>query len=192
MSENPFRDVRKKIGTSSSSFGLVRDGRSIKFVHETPETDPRQDMFALLGGIGFFAFSFSIIGGIRIGAEHGTSGFLFYLSLLFAIVSVAVGLFFIIRSKWTGDRTSQAINNEIELLANDASFDVSEQIIVWDRLLLTKGLGTQLEGREDEISQVHRRLVNSRQEIAAAGSPQHQLEAVMAADSILATARSLQ
>lgn len=189
MSENPFRDVRKKIGTSSSSFGLVRDGRSIKFVHETPETDPRQLAFWLLFSIGCF---FSITGGMHIGGKHGTSGFLFYLSLLFAIVSVAVGLFFIIRSKWTGDRTSQAINNEIELLANDASFDVSEQIIVWDRLLLTKGLGTQLEGREDEISQVHRRLVNSRQEIAAAESPQHQLEAVMAADSILATARSLQ
>lgn len=188
MSENPFRDVRKKIGTSSSSFGLVRDGRSIKFVHETPETDPRELMFAFLGIIGLSAF----IGGMHIGGKHGTSGFLFYLSLLFAIVSVAVGLFFIIRSKWTGDRTSQAINNEIELLANDASFDVSEQIIVWDRLLLTKGLGTQLEGREDEISQVQRRLVNSRQEIAAAESPQHQLEAVMAADSILATARSLQ
>ena len=192
MSENPFRDVRKKIGTSSSSFGLVRDGRSIKFVHETPETDPRQDMFALLFSIGGLAVFFSIMGGVAIGEKYGTSGFLFYLSLLFAIVSVAVGLFFIIRSKWTGDRTSQAINNEIELLANDASFDVSEQIIVWDRLLLTKGLGTQLEGREDEISQVHRRLVNSRQEIAAAESPQHQLEAVMAADSILATARSLQ
>ena len=192
MSENPFRDVRKKIGTSSSSFGLVRDGRSIKIVHETPETDPRQEKLALLYIIGYIAIIFSIIGGMFIGGEYGTSGFLFYLSLLFAIVSVAVGLFFIIRSKWTGDRTSQAINNEIELLANDASFDVSEQIIVWDRLLLTKGLGTQLEGREDEISQVHRRLVNSRQEIAAAESPQHQLEAVMAADSILATARSLQ
>lgn len=192
MSENPFRDVRKKIGTSSSSFGLVRDGRSIKIVHETPETDPRQVKFLLLFSIGGFAFFFLIIGGGIIGENHGTSGVLWYLALLVAIVSFGVGLFFIIRSKWTGDRTSQAINNEIELLANDASFDVSEQIIVWDRLLLTKGLGTQLEGREDEISQVHRRLVNSRQEIAAAESPQHQLEAVMAADSILATARSLQ
>ena len=190
MSENPFRDVRKKIGTSSSSFGLVRDGRSIKIVHETPETDPRQVKFLLLFSIGGFAFLFFLF--LAIGGGRGLSGLLFYLSLLFAIVSVAVGLFFIIRSKWTGDRTSQAINNEIELLANDASFDVSEQIIVWDRLLLTKGLGTQLEGREDEISQVQRRLVNSRQEIAAAESPQHQLEAVMAADSILATARSLQ
>ena len=59
MSENPFRDVRKKIGTSSSSFGLVRDGRSIKFVHETPETDPRQVMFALLFSIGGLAVFFS-------------------------------------------------------------------------------------------------------------------------------------
>lgn len=192
MSENPFRDARKKIGTSSTSFGFVRDGRSIRFVTETPETDPRQAKFVFLVFIGVFAFLFLIIGGGIIGEEHGTDGVLWYLALLVAIGSVGVGLFFIIRSKWTGDRTSQAINNEIELLANDASFDVSEQIIVWDRLLLTKGLGTQLEGREDEISQVHRRLLNARQEISAAESPQHKLEAVMAADSLLATARSLQ
>lgn len=44
------------------------------------------------------------------------------------------------------------------MLANDASFDVSEQIIFWDKLKYTKGVGTQLEGHEEEIDNICRRL----------------------------------
>lgn len=76
-------------------------------------------------------------------------------------------------------------------MANDASFDISEQIIFWDKLKYTKGVGTQLEGRDEEISDMHRRLVNVREEIAAAETSQHRLEAVLTADSVLATARLL-
>lgn len=102
-----------------------------------------------------------------------------------------VGVFLIIRSNFSGDREDQAVNREIEAMANDASFDVSEQIIVWDKLKFTKGVGTQLEGRDEEISETHRRLVNARDEISAAETPRHQLEAVLAADFVLALARSL-
>lgn len=102
-----------------------------------------------------------------------------------------VGVFLIIRSNSAGDRESQAVNREIEAMVNDASFDVSEQIIVWDRLKFSKGIGTQLEGREEEISEIYRRLMNARDELSAAETPRHQLEAVLAADSILATTRSL-
>lgn len=97
----------------------------------------------------------------------------------------------IIRSTVSGDRESQAVNREIEALANGASFDVSEQIIVWDKLKFSKGIGTQLEGREEEISEIYRRLMNARDELSAAETPRHQLEAVLAADTILATTRSL-
>lgn len=102
-----------------------------------------------------------------------------------------VGVFLIIRSTVSGDRESQAVNREIEALANGASFDVSEQIIVWDKLKFSKGIGTQLEGREEEISEIYRRLMNARDELSAAETPRHQLEAVLAADTILATTRSL-
>lgn len=102
-----------------------------------------------------------------------------------------IGVLLIIRSNYSGDRESQAVNREIEAMVNDASFDVSEQIIVWDKLKFSKGIGTQLEGREEEISEIYRRLMNARDELSVAETPRHQLEAVLAADSILATTRSL-
>lgn len=116
---------------------------------------------------------------------------LFILAFMVTFGALIAGVFLIIRSYSSGDQEHQAVNEEIEALARDASFDVSEQIIVWDKLMLTKGLGTPLEGREQEVSEIHRRLVNARAEIAAAESPQHRLEAVLAADAVLATARSL-
>ncbi|GAB2514617.1 hypothetical protein CATRI_06355 [Corynebacterium atrinae] len=103
----------------------------------------------------------------------------------------SIGVFLIIRSNYSGDRESEAVNREIEAMVNDASFDVSEQIIFWDKLKFSKGIGTQLEGREEEISEIYRRLMNARDELSAAETPRHQLEAVLAADSILATTRSL-
>lgn len=116
---------------------------------------------------------------------------LYILAFIVTFGALGFGIFLLIRSYSSGDKERQAVEAEIEALARDASFDVSEQIIVWDKLTLTKGLGTPLEGREEEVSQIHRRLINARQEIAVAESPQHRLEAVLSADAILATARSL-
>lgn len=98
---------------------------------------------------------------------------------------------FIIRAHYSIDHEKQHIYDEIEGLANDASFDLSEQLIVWDKLRLTKGIGTPLEGHDEKIAEIHHRLVAARDEITAAESPQHQLEAVLAADSVIATAKSL-
>lgn len=135
-----------------------------------------------LGAVGM------MIGGLALLAYGVT---LYILTFLVTFGSLIFGIFLIIRSYSSGDRERQAVEAEIEALARDASFDVSEQIIVWDKLILTKGLGTPLEGREEEVSQIHRRLINARQEIAVAESPQHRLEAVLSTDAILATARSL-
>lgn len=120
-----------------------------------------------------------------------TSYLVYTIAFLVTFGALIFGSFLIIRSYSSGDRELQSVEAEIEALAKDASFDVNEQIIVWDKLILTKGLGTPLEGREEEVSQIHRRLINARQEIAVAESPQHRLEAVLSADAILATARSL-
>lgn len=116
---------------------------------------------------------------------------LWILAFVAVFGSLILGLVLIIRSYSAGDQETQSVADEIEAMANDASFDISEQIIIWDKLKYTKGLGTQLEGRDEEISDIHRRLVNVREEIAAAETPQHRLEAVLSADSMLATARSL-
>ena len=116
---------------------------------------------------------------------------LFILAFVVTFGSLIAGVFLIIRSYSSGDQGTQAVAEEIEAMANDASFDISEQIIFWDKLKYTKGVGTQLEGRDEEISDMHRRLVNVREEIAAAETSQHRLEAVLTADSVLATARLL-
>ncbi|MGP6174285.1 hypothetical protein [Corynebacterium sp. A21] len=116
---------------------------------------------------------------------------LWVLAFVVTFGSLIAGAFLLIRSHSSGDQERQVVNEEIEAMASDASFDVSEQIIFWDKIMFTKGVGTQLEGREQEISEIHRRLVNVRGEIAAAESPQHRLEAVLAADAVLATARLL-
>lgn len=116
---------------------------------------------------------------------------LFILAFVVTFGALIAGVFLIIRSYSSGDQGTQAVAEEIEAMANDASFDISEQIIFWDKLKYTKGVGTQLEGRDEEISEMHRRLVNVREEIAAAETSQHRLEAVLTADSVLATARLL-
>lgn len=115
------------------------------------------------------------------------------LSLAFIVTfgSLIAGTFLIIRSHSNGDREAQEVTDEISAMANDVSFDVSEQIIFWNKLKYTKGVGTQLEGQEAEISQIYNQLVNVREEIAAAESPQHKIEACLAADSVLATSRML-
>lgn len=133
-----------------------------------------------------------VLVGIRVlFGSNVTSYILYILAFIVTFGALGFGTFLIIRSYSSGDKERQAVEAKIEALARDASFDVNEQIIVWDKLILTKGLGTPLEDREEEVSEVHRRLINARQEIAAAESPEHCLESVLAADAILATARSL-
>lgn len=105
--------------------------------------------------------------------------------------SITVGVFFILRSYTTGDKTFQAISSEIELMSNDASFDISEELITWDKLKYTKGIGTGMEGQDRDMEDIHRRLVIARDELVQATTPVHRIEAVLAADSVLAIAREL-
>ena len=59
----------------------------------------------------------------------------------------------------TGDAKFQAISGEIEQISNDASFDISEELIVWDELKYAKGVGTRIAGQDSDIEDIHRRLV---------------------------------
>lgn len=159
------------------------------------ESDDRNALMLLKISVVGFVVSFIIIG-LGIAGENGQLGTVFRVTLLvlaFVVTfgSLIVGIFLIIRSYSSGDQETREVAGEIESLANDASFDISEQIIFWDKLKYTKGVGTQMEGRDEEISDIHRRLVNVREEIAAAETSQHRLEAVLTADSVLATARLL-
>lgn len=117
--------------------------------------------------------------------------FFWALAFVVAVIVPIIGLFLVLKSNYSVDREGQAVNAEIEAMANDASFDVSEQIIIWDKLRISKGIGTSMEGREEEISEFCRRLINVRAEISEAATPRHKIEAVLAADSVLASVRSL-
>ena len=116
---------------------------------------------------------------------------LIVLASLVTLGSIGVGVFFILRSYDTGSTKLGPISDEIEQLRNDASFDVSEELITWDKMKYTKGIGTKLEGQIGDIENIHRRLVNARDELAQAETPVHRVEAVLAADSVLALAREL-
>lgn len=160
-----------------------------------PAVDKRKEKQLLwFAGISYVVMM--IIIGFGVAGENGKLPIVFRsilltLSFITTFGSLIVGAFLILRSQFSGNTENREIAEEVEALANDASFDVSEQIIFWDKLKYTKGVGTQLEGREEEIDTICRRLENVRQEISNAESPQHRLEAVLSADSLLATARSL-
>lgn len=113
------------------------------------------------------------------------------LASLVTLGCIGAGVFFILRPYDTGGTRLGPISNEIEQLRNDASFDVSEELITWDKMKYTKGIGTKLEGQIGDIENIHRRLVNARDELAQAETPVHRVEAVLAADSVLALAREL-
>lgn len=160
--------------------------------HKVDEREKKQMLW--LSAIMFTGATIAIILGIA--GENGELPTLFRVTLLTlsfmaTFGSLIVGAFLILRSYSSGDKEARKVTEEVEALANDASFDVSEQIIFWDKLKYTKGVGTQLEGQEEEIDTICRRLENVRKEISAAETPRHCLEAVLAADSLLATVRSL-
>ncbi len=146
---------------------------------ESKELSNREAILMLIGMSVIF-FGFFLYGVV-----------LFILAFIVTFGSLIAGTFLIIRSHSNGDREAQEVTEEISAMSNDVSFDVSEQIIFWNKLKYTKGVGTQLEGQEAEISQIYNQLVNVREEIAAAESPQHKIEACLAADSVLATSRML-
>lgn len=116
---------------------------------------------------------------------------LIVLASLVTLGSIAVGVFLILRSYGTGGTKLGPISGEIERLSNDASFDIAEELITWDKLKYTKGIGTKIAGQDHTIEDIYRRLANAREELAQANTPVHRIEAVLAVDSVLAIAKEL-
>lgn len=134
---------------------------------------------------------------IIFGVSVPVLGIVFYgvtlmiLAFIVTFGSITVGTFLILRSYTTGDSKFQAISSEVEQMSNDTSFDISEELITWDKLKYTKGIGTRMAGQDSDIEDIHRRLVIARDELVQATTPVHRIEAVLAADSVLAIAREL-
>ena len=133
-----------------------------------------------------------LVGFIVVGLAFSFYGIaLIVLASLVALGSIGVGVFLILRSSENGDAAFRAVSGEIEQLSNDASFDIAEELIAWDKLKYTKGIGTRIAGQDGVIEDMYRRLANAREELAQADTPVHRIEAVLAVDSVLAIAKEL-
>ncbi|RSZ61813.1 hypothetical protein EAH68_11110 [Corynebacterium hylobatis] len=114
--------------------------------------------------------------------------------LAFAVPAVAlfVGGYMFVQARTSADESTQAraVEAEIEALARDTSLDLAETITRWDSLILTKGIGTPLEGQEQEAAEIHRRLLAAHETLHAAITPAHRIEAVLHAETLRATAQS--
>lgn len=146
----------------------------------SPKPPSWRQLFLIIFGV-----SVPVLGIVFYGAT------LMILAFIVIFGSITVGAFLILRSYTTGDARSQAISSEVEHMSNDASFDISEKLITWDKLKYTKGIGTKMEGQDSDIEDIHHRLVIARDELVQATTPVHRIEAVLAADSVLAIAREL-
>lgn len=81
---------------------------------------------------------------------------------------------------------------ELEALVDDAAGDLADIITRWDLVLVTKGIGTQLEGREDEVHRIHTELIAALGGLRAAQTPVSRAKAVLHADAVrLAAVRQL-
>lgn len=114
--------------------------------------------------------------------------------LAFAVPAVAlfIGGYMFVQARSSADESGQsrAVEVEIEALARDASLDLAETIARWDSLILTKGIGTPLEGQDREAAEIHRRLLAAHETLHAAVTPAHRIEAVLHAETLRATAQS--
>lgn len=133
-----------------------------------------------------------LVGFIVVGLAMSLYGIaLIILASLVTLGSIAVGVFLILRSSEEGDAVFRAVSGEVEQLSNDASFDIAEELIAWDKLKYTRGISTRIAGQDSDIEDIYRRLTNAREELAQANTPVHRIEAVLAVDSVLAIAKEL-
>lgn len=117
---------------------------------------------------------------------------LWLLAIAVPIVGLLYGGNFLVQA-WAAREVAQnsrVVDAELEALARDASFDLAETITRWDTLILTKGIGTQLQGRDEQAAGIHRQLIAAHQALHAVTTPRHRIEAVLHADTLRATAQS--
>lgn len=132
-----------------------------------------------------------VIGVLVIGAV------LWAVSALLWILAVAVPLaglggagYFLLRAKQSRGEIADraAVDAELAALAQDAAFDLADTITRWDTLLFTKGIGTELQGREEEAADIQRQLLAAHEALLSAPSAGHRIRAVVHADSVRQTA----
>ena len=81
-----------------------------------------------------------------------------------------------------------AADSELEALVQDAVFDLADTIARWDTLMVTKGIGTDLQGREAEAAAVQQQLIAAHEALLMASSAANRIEAVIHADTVRVSA----
>ena len=134
-----------------------------------------------------------LVGAVVIGLLlWGVAVLLWVLAFAVPVVATGFGVTVLLQARDAKRkaREVEAVDAELTALTRDASLDLAETITRWDNLILTKGIGTPLEGREDEAAEIHRRLITAHEFIRAAATPAHRIQAVLHADSLRSTAQS--
>ena len=83
-----------------------------------------------------------------------------------------------------------AADAELEALAQDAAFDLADTINRWDTLVVTKGIGTELRGREEEAAAIQQQLFAAHEALLSAPSVSHRIRAAVHADSVRQSRRA--
>lgn len=131
-----------------------------------------------------------LLGALVIGALLWVVGVALWLLAIAAPVAGFAGAgYFLLRARQSRELLDDraAVDAELEALAQDAVLDLADTITRWDMLMVTKGIGTDLEGREEEARQIQRQLFAAQESLLSAPSLAHRLAAVVHADTIRET-----
>lgn len=119
------------------------------------------------------------------------SAALWILAVAVPAAGLLAGGYFLWLAKQARDQDAEreAADAELDALVQDAAFDLAETITRWDALLLTKGIGTELQGRESEAAAIQQQLHNAQQALHVAPTAAHKIEAVIHADTVRRSAQ---
>ncbi|WJY62660.1 hypothetical protein CATRI_02775 [Corynebacterium atrinae] len=80
-------------------------------------------------------------------------------------------------------RTHEAVDSELEALRRDASLELAETIARFDTLVVTKGIGTELYGHDDQAAEIYRQLLATHESLQLAATPTQKIESVLQSDT---------
>lgn len=111
---------------------------------------------------------------------------LWLLALAVPVAGLLGAGYFLVRATQVRDAAVEraAADAELEILVQDAAFDLADTITRWDTLVFTKGIGTELQGREEEAVAIQRQLFAAHEALLSAPTLPHRLRAVVRADEL--------